>query len=1323
MDVLRQNTLQMMRFELGLVAILALGSNPAILHPQGSRTSIMLAPIPIPIPRREASPHDADATRLEIRLGAGRIVSYPMAADEFLIGGATGCDLRLSGSNVPPVVCQFTQSDDGLRVRKLAPNATVLLNDKPLNGSTPSFVRHGDRVSAGPAEIVVQMPNGTYLYPRLVPLEVAEEPTKIAPNVERRIDAVVAELRRLEESTAEKEAAEIARQRDELARERAELDEDRVRWYRHRQEIEAELQKPRTIVTAPPVDDFREREAAMVAREQEQIQQLADARAALENELAGKRLEADNLLDAQVQELERQIAERRLQFEKEASEYEPRLVELHAHRERLIAAQNDLELHRQTTVSLRDELHVERNGIDTERAQHNEYLSETEAANAERTAELLRRETMLKADRDAIEIERAKHKEDLLRIDRWQGTLESHHSTLVARAAEIDQRFQLLHRNSGELEETVKLADSEQDLLKSERERLEKWRTDLETESAVLAERAEQLEAQQAVLAVLRTKLDRQQDEMRHEAAAFASDRVRLEHSRAELDTRLRDAEHVRAELGTIRDDHAVQHTVSLERNSLLAATLDDIQRQKDDLSASEERIHQKEIDLDTRSAEFAEQAAILKSRAVQMLELQARLEADRQAMRDREAAFNDTDAARLSFQDQLSRRADELSKRAKQVDARTQEFAALQAELDRQRSEWDTERLRQGQTATTSQQERDEQTAELQKQAAVLSEREATLARQVARLKEVGESVAAERKAVFEARAAWEAERTQAAQTALDSQEQTEAFRTRVAAHFAELRGQAPDLDDKAQTALNKLSGARDVLRGQLSELQLYAKQTREELDAARANLREESERIRLREEELERTRAEQRVAVTGFRQQLVEWQAKVGELRQGMGQSESRVEQKQAELEALAEQTRTANEEIAKQATELRQERKLVAEKRSEMERHLGDMRDWYRRKLRELAAGRTVDETDLPSAPQSFANAAAARNLEPAKALELTRPADTEPGDVQLGELLRSRGLLDEPTLNALKSEAQRQRRTLRQVLLASGAVTLYQLALIEAGNLEGLILGRFRVVDRVRTTAKETVYRVFDPSRANGPTRGVYVLRQLSENEMANADDFRQRFGAMIGAGHPNLANTMEVLDVQRRPAALQEWVSGLSSADWPPAAATAGVWLRLLNEAAKGLHHAHKAGLVHGRLIPESFVLTADGTLKIQGFGEPSWLTPNAMSPTDLPPSADLRGLGQVAFVWSQLGSRRKGARSKPFPAELTAVIRRLEIGSESPMGDVVAIDRPYADTSDLLRDLARLAESNPCPSDAWEKVVRFAGENSPDMPVALRQTA
>jgi hypothetical protein len=412
-------------------------------------------------------------------------------------------------------------------------------------------------------------------------------------------------------------------------------------------------------------------------------------------------------------------------------------------------------------------------------------------------------------------------------------------------------------------------------------------------------------------------------------------------------------------------------------------------------------------------------------------------------------------------------------------------------------------------------------------------------------------------------------------------------------------------------------------------------------------------------------------------------------------------------------------------RQSQEIGTERKKVSEKRVEMERHLGDMREWYRRKLRELAAGRAVDESDmpqlkfdpskLPAKPQAVAETA---NTEP------LQPLETDPGDQHLGELLKSRGLVDENTLQALSSEARRQRKTLRQTLLASGALTLYQLSLIEANNLDGLMFGRMRVVDRLRATSKETAYRVFDPTRPGGPTRGIYVLRHLTESEAQDAvhpDEFRQRFGTLVRSPHPNLANTLEVLDIQKRPAALQEWVVGLSSADWPPVAATPGVWLRLLTEAAKGIHHAHKAGLVHGRLAQDSFVLTADGTLKILGFGEPNWLSGSTTLNEPLA-SVDLRSLGQVAFAWSQLGSRRRGTRTKPFTAELTNVIRRLEIGSESSMGDVVAIDRPYPDTTELLRDLARLSETNPCPADAWEKLTRFASENTPELPAPLKAT-
>src|SRR5262249_17371599 len=150
-----------------------------------------------------------------------------------------------------------------------------------------------------------------------------------------------------------------------------------------------------------------------------------------------------------------------------------------------------------------------------------------------------------------------------------------------------------------------------------------------------------------------------------------------------------------------------------------------------------------------------------------------------------------------------------------------------------------------------------------------------------------------------------------------------------------------------------------------------------------------------------------------------------------------------------------------------------------------------EWYRKKLRELAAGKAVSESEPPPL----------KLHEPGNAPVANPPGSPEfdelnPGDRQLGELLRSHGLVDAETLTALWREATRQRRTLRQVLLSSGAITLYQLALIEAGNLDALMVGRFRVIDRLRVTSHEAIYRVFDPSRDVG-TPSVFLLRHLAE----------------------------------------------------------------------------------------------------------------------------------------------------------------------------------------------------------------------------------
>jgi serine/threonine protein kinase len=275
------------------------------------------------------------------------------------------------------------------------------------------------------------------------------------------------------------------------------------------------------------------------------------------------------------------------------------------------------------------------------------------------------------------------------------------------------------------------------------------------------------------------------------------------------------------------------------------------------------------------------------------------------------------------------------------------------------------------------------------------------------------------------------------------------------------------------------------------------------------------------------------------------------------------------------------------------------------------------------------------------------------------------------------------------------------------LSSGVITLYQLAQIEAGNVQGLMLGPVRVIDRIRVTAQEAVYRVFDPRRGSEA-----ILRHLTEAEMLDAirpDEFRQRFAQAILAD-PHLANTLEVLEINARPAALQEWISGLPATDWPPLAAAPGVCCRLLTQAAQGLAAAHRAGLVHGHLSDGLLVLTGDGALKICGLGEPAWLLGHTEEDADY--RGDLRALGRIASGWCTPTGVRRGPKTKPLPEALVSVLFRLAADGESG----------YRDVAELLHDLEKASAEVPANGEAWERLLKYVREHG--TPEALvRQSA
>jgi hypothetical protein len=197
----------------------------------------------------------------------------------------------------------------------------------------------------------------------------------------------------------------------------------------------------------------------------------------------------------------------------------------------------------------------------------------------------------------------------------------------------------------------------------------------------------------------------------------------------------------------------------------------------------------------------------------------------------------------------------------------------------------------------------------------------------------------------------------------------------------------------------------------------------------------------------------------------------------------------------------------------------------------------------------------------------------------------------------------------------------------------------------------------------------------------------------------------------------VAATLEVLQINGRPAVVQEWLVGLPGNDWPASTATPGVWHRLLMQAALGLHAAHSAGLTHGRLGAASFLLTRSGVVKLIGVGEPRWLQPGG---ADREPTVedDLRALGQVALGWMQTGTRRRGARPRPFPPGLLDLLRGL--GAAGEEGGVPG--GAYADATALLEDLDRVAGQVPADHGSWDKLLAFVAENAGDGTV-LRQSA
>jgi chromosome segregation ATPase len=1199
---------------------------------------------------------------LDVRIGSGRSATYEVGEGGFLIGSVAGCDLRLPGSNLAPVLCLLTPQGGRVAVRKLVAVQPLLVNDRAVSTAD---LNDSDCISVGGAEITVHLtaPTG-----QIVPGTDPDE-----------------RERRLRE------------QEDRL-------EVDQALWQTRRQEIEAECRK-QGLTLQDVVQRLRQQEDALQAARTE-LTQREEACRRSQMEVAAARAELETQRDVttrqqgEVQGLRRELTEMRQQLyqryqarrdrlavqqqavRRAARKLQERMRRVETAEARFVAREQEWQRQQIDIDGHNEQISRERQFLDEQFQVLESRQQEAQRDLTERGSELLERERRVAEQAAALEQGQKQHQADLVRLDRIQAMIEQRLKRLQQHALEVDRRSEQLQRDSRELEDQAAQLDAWHNRVVAENERLEQARGEQAQAASKLDERAAVLEGQQAMLATLRTRLERMREELGRQELALSDQRALQEAGEKDLAERQARTQRLQVELENDRSLFAEERRRFEERQATLATAISQLRQAQETFGTEAAALRDAQQQVAAAQAEQTEQAALLTARSSQLDEMQKGLTADREALREREAALVRAEQALATLQEQVRRRSDELNALGS-----AQETEAARLEAQRRMTEQDQQLA--GERLDQARQELAARITVLDQQQQELARREELLRQEMRKVEEDTSALTAQRQVFTTGRLAWEVQKQKTHEEFEQSRSRLEAARTAA----AEVAGHLPELESRAAAAIERLLRTREQLRASLAEVHEYARLGREDLEAARRQLQTDAERLQQQEVSLQAARDEHRLAVAAFRQQLVEWQGRVADLRQLLEERVAQLARREAEVEAQACEVATASARLAEQTEQLAWQQRVVAERRGEVDRHLEDMREWYRRKLRELAG---LEPSDGRGDSEAETALDGGRGI-----LALTD--EIEPGDRQLGERLRALDLIDADTLAALLLEARRQRRSLRQVLLAGNYLTLYQMALIEVGNLDGLVLGPVRVIDRLQATPREAMYRVFDPRRNTEA-----LLRHLAESEMEDAvrpDEFRQRFAAAAVVRHPNVAATLEVFEIADRPSVLQEWVQGAPSTGWPALAAAPGVWFRLLSQAALALQTIHEAGLIHGHLHADSFVFSPEGTLKLCGVGEPRWLAiPPPQEDGEPSVAADLTALGHIASGWATTG------KAKPLPEALQTVLRRLTGGAQ----------RAFGSARDLLDDLDRAGADIPANAAAWERFVRMVREET-DAP--LRQSA
>lgn len=1016
---------------------------------------------------------------------------------------------------------------------------------------------------------------------------------------------------------------------------KAQFEKDRQEW-----EAEAERQAEALAVRTR---EMQEREKYLESERLELVQlrqglNQVDQRQAIPAEFEAVRSELLRLRDALYQQYRQRrdglvamreavrhaaekVKEEKQQQRTEAARLHEQGTQLHADQHRTTEQQNDLAKQAKLLEEWQQQLFGDQKSLAAER----EGLAQQQVELNHKTKELHDDLVRMQRQRDALDqrsIQLEQHEADLKNREHyWSTELPK----LTAMRAEVEKSEAQL--------EAVSQSHAQQASQQAEYARqLDQQMYQLQRERQALQERLSGCGDWERQLGQDRLRLDRLEAELTRRAEVVEQEELRRQEEEAAW---LQRQEQSEAEYARLRGEVEAARDVLAERDRI------------------EEEFAQRQATLDEAQAENQQRAAMLQHRLTRLNQLKRRVRKQRDALREQWQQVDHSESAHESLQEQLRRRMATISEREntqQQLETTYQaRLAAVQAEADglnEQKQAWDAAQQAERQALESRRLALDEQAIQLQKDRETLAEHQHILLAQRQQLDDERRAATQQRDEVNSQLGELDQARKQFAET-------------------------LPALLRSAESALERVVGARSQLRTQLQEIHAYRQRCVEEISARRQETLAGLQQLEERHQVLSRLQDEQRLEAASLRQDCLQWQGQIAQLELHLQANQEDISAQSQRLANKAQQIEQNENRLQIRSEELQDRERDVDYRRSEVNKHLSDMQGWYRGKLKDMA------EKKLPGR-------AAETDVELYDPPHILKLQSARAGnDQHLADLLSGMGLIDAVTLTSLLDESRKQRTSLRECLLQNEFLTSFQMELIEAGRLEALVLGPLRVIDRLRIGAMETIYRVFDPRIGDEA-----LLRQLSASADANwQEEYKTLFGLAAQVHHSNVAGTFDVLTMSGSPAVLQEWVVGLPGSEWTQLVHDSSVALQLIMQAASGLSALHDAGLVHGQLHVGRLLLTPAGELKICGAGEPRWLS--GLASTIEPTMAD-----DLAAVVGFITPWCRGKTRQPTSGAMADMVKKLESGQIT--------------TAEQLSSAAYSAfRSLPRDETAWKELLHF----------------